>query len=108
MPYCFSTRQPPRILGTASLGSLHAKSARHVYQSPLTRGGHSSSIVSSCGFRGGERVGETKRTWPSPDKGRNMSAFTERITGSQVGGATEITRATSSALCSASRSEGVG
>ena len=53
MPYCFSTRQPPRISGTASLGSLHDMSARHVYQSPLTRGGHSSSIVSSCGFRGG-------------------------------------------------------
>jgi hypothetical protein len=26
---------------------------------------------------------------PSPDKGRNMSAFTERITGSQVGDANE-------------------
>jgi hypothetical protein len=55
----------------------------------LTRGGHSSSIVSGGGFQGGERVGATKRTWPSPEKGRDLSAFIERITGSQVGGATE-------------------
>jgi hypothetical protein len=40
-------------------------------------------------FQGGERVGETKRTWPSPDKGRSMSAFTQRFTASQVGGANE-------------------
>jgi hypothetical protein len=55
----------------------------------LTQGGLSSSIVSGGGFHGDERVGTTKRTWPSPEEGRDMSAFIERITGSQVGGATE-------------------
>jgi hypothetical protein len=33
--------------------------------------------------------GSAKRTWPSPEEGRDMSAFIERITGSQVGGATQ-------------------
>jgi hypothetical protein len=39
MPYCFSTKQPPRTSGTASLARLD------LYQRSLTRGGHSSSIV---------------------------------------------------------------
>jgi hypothetical protein len=51
----------------------------------LTQDGHSSSILSGGGFQGGERVGAAKSVWPSPEKGRDMSAFIERITGGQVG-----------------------
>ena len=69
-----------------------ASLARHgplLYQRPLTRGWHSSSIDTRGGFQGSERVGTAKRTWPSPQEGRDVSTFIERITGSQVGGATE-------------------